>query len=162
MDGYRDPTTYGQPPSPVEANNDPMNQGYRDPTSYGQPADAQTPPDVTSASRYLGTDVDSGYCESFVEAATNGKNWGDSATSAWQSQLQAGMGIPDPSLQGAKAGDKVYFNDSSQPNGHVGILVDPQKGTFISAEPDGVKIDTLAHWLPYSGQSVAGFVPVDQ
>lgn len=148
MANYLDPTTYNQSDSSSSESN------YLDPSSY------QTPQDIENAKQYLGSNVDSGYCESFVEAATNGQNWGDSASSAWENQLNAGLGRADPSLQGAKAGDKIYFNDPSQPNGHVGILVDPSQGTFISAEPDGVKIDTLSHWLPFSGQQITGYVPV--
>jgi len=122
--------------------------------SQGEPADVQ------AAESDIGDQSYDGYCEAFQEKATGSSNMGGTAAEAWQNQLNDGSAVADPNLQGAKAGDKVYFTGDNG-LGHTGILINPQTGSFVSAEDSGVSVDTLAHWTQYSGESVLGYVPVN-
>lgn len=117
----------------------------------------QTPNDVQNAEKYNNQPVDQGECETFAEQITDGKNWGSTATSAFKNQVNAGIGIADPTLQGAVPGDKIYFapDASNNYNGHVGVLVN-MKGDFISADYDKVSMNNLSTW----GQQPVGYVQV--
>ncbi len=137
-----------------------LNSSSQAPSSQGDPYASyvqdvnQTPSDVQTAQKYKNKPVDQGQCETFAEQVTDGKNWGSTAASAFKNQVQAGIGVVDPTLQGAVPGDKIYFapDASNGYNGHVGILVNT-KGEFISADYDKVSMNNLSTW----GQQPIGY-----
>jgi NlpC/P60 family len=113
------------------------------------------PLSLAMAKKQLGNQEYIGYCEQFVEQTT-GSGWkGTSALNAWNNQAEQGKAVSG--LQGIKPGDAVYFNDSSQPFGHVGLYSGNDQ--FISATDNGIQQNDLGKWQESTGQQVLGYVP---
>jgi hypothetical protein len=124
-------------------------------TSVASNSPETTPQDVTQASSQVGSQADNGECQRFVEKVTTGKTGiFPSATDAANYYQQSGK---MKSLQDAKPGDLIYFDDPNQPDGHVGILTDT-KGDFVSATYNGVQTNNLTDWINQTGQSIRGVV----
>ncbi len=125
--------------------------------------DLQTPPDISLASQ-VGEQPSSskynGYCQQFVDDVlqTPPGNRQPSASASWQNYSQ--QGVAKPGIKGIQPGDLIYFNDSNDPNGHVGLY--SGGGKFISAtqvDPNKpVQNQSIAAWQDLTGQQILGYV----
>ncbi len=112
---------------------------------------------LNKAKQSLGNQDFIGLCEKFIETVTQGKSGlFPSAAAAWDSYTKTGQA--QPGLNGASAGDMVYFkpDSSNQGYGHVGLL--DQSGNLISATATGVRAVPLNTWIKDTGQQVLGHV----
>lgn len=123
--------------------------------ALSNPSPVQTPDDVALAQKSIGDQSYNGWCQAFVEHATQGKTGlYPSAIAAWQQQQNKAV----PGLTGVKPGDPIYFapNDSNEGYGHTGIYVGDNK--FISATDNGVKTYDLNDWSNMTGQQILGYL----
>lgn len=117
------------------------------------------PDDVATARAALGDQSYNGLCQKFAEKAAYGKTGlYPTAAAAWNDNVQKGNAYSG--LDGAQAGDLVYFapDGSNGGAGHVGIYSGNNRMT--SATYNGVQDDGIDNWKKQTGQRVLGYVPV--
>lgn len=108
-----------------------------------------------SADAAIGDQNDNGFCQRFVEKQLTGHaGIYTSATVAYKDQLQKGNINSDFSKM--QPGDALYFEDPSQPDGHVGIVDGPD--SMVSATSNGVQPSKISDWLKATGQRPLGFI----
>jgi hypothetical protein len=126
------------------------------------------PPTLAWAKAHMNSKDYNGYCEQFVGDALGepyprtGKG---SAIDTWNNDPNK---VADPSLKGAKQGDRIYFSPNQSnatldyPNGagHTGFY--EGNGQFISATDNGVQENDLNNWNKTNGTQVLGYIPVNQ
>lgn len=114
------------------------------------------PIDLIKAKSQLGKQDYIGYCESFVEQTSNSGWKGMSASDAWQNQQDEAV----QGLGGIQPGDKVYFSDPNNADGHVGIM--DKDNNFISATDNGIEENNINEWMRLTGQNPLGYIPIKQ
>lgn len=111
------------------------------------------PQNLAMAKSQLGRKEYIGYCQAFVEAASGGGWKGSSATDAWNRQQDTAV----QGLGGVQPGDKVYFNNPKDPNGHVGIM--DRGNQFVSATDNGIEENDIGDWSKRTGEQPLGYIP---
>lgn len=112
--------------------------------------------DVQKAIAETGNQNYDGWCEAFVEKMNNLPNMGPSAKDAWQNWASQGKARID--TNNMKPGDLIYFDDPSNPAGHVGIF--EGNNNMVSATYNGVGQNDLNDWQTQTGQQILGYVPM--
>lgn len=116
------------------------------------------PRDLAAAKTQLGKKEYVGYCQAFVEQATQGRqSIYPTAKAAWAAQ----QGRAVSGLNGIKPGDPIYFTGNN--DGHTGIVsgFDPITNSpkFISATDNGIEEHSVADWQAKTHQQPLGYIP---